>query len=81
LIEGRRAAQDWYDRLEAYCRKRMQELDIAEHREGSKVAEGEDFGAAHAAALAQGPDTPRPIRDGARRILIAMRDGPKVSQS
>ena len=54
---------------------------VHEDIEGLKVAEGQGFSAAHAAALAEAPDTTRAIRTGARRILRAMRDEPRVTQS
>jgi len=38
------------------------------------VAAGEEVKAAHAVAVALAPETPRPIREGARRILRAIRE-------
>jgi len=51
---------------------------VDEDIEGLAVAERQGFDAAHAAALTQAPDTPRPITEGARHILRAMagRDDP-----
>jgi hypothetical protein len=40
--------------------------------EGVRVAARDELKAAHAVALA--PDTPRPIREGARRILRTIRE-------
>jgi len=39
-----------------------------------RVAAGEEVKAAHAVAVALAPETPRPIREGARRILRAIRE-------
>jgi hypothetical protein len=59
-------------------RDRIDAVIVHEDIEGLKVAEGQSFGAAHVAALAQAPNTTRPISEGARRILRAMSQ-PKVS--
>jgi len=56
----------------------MDAVTVHEGIEGLKVAEGQSFVAAHAAAVAQAPNTARPISEGARRILRAMCDEPKV---
>ena len=53
-------------------RDRIDAVIVHEDIEGLKVAEGQGFDAAHAAAVAQAPVTPRPITEGARRILRAM---------
>jgi len=53
-------------------RDRIDAVIVHEDIEGSKVAEGQGFEAAHAAAVAHAPDTPLPITEGARRILRAM---------
>jgi hypothetical protein len=42
--------------------------------EGIRVAAGDELKAAHSVAIALAPDTPRPIREGARRILRAIRE-------
>ena len=60
---------------------RMDAVIVHEDIEGLKVADGQGFGAAHAAALAEAPDTRRPIREGARLILRLMRDEPMVRHS
>jgi hypothetical protein len=57
----------------------MDAVIVPEDIEGLKVAEGQSFDAAHVAAVAQAPNTARPISEGARRILRAMRDEPKVN--
>jgi hypothetical protein len=53
-------------------RDRMDAVIVHEDIEGLQVAEGQRFDAAHAAAVDQAPETPRPITEGARRILRAM---------
>jgi hypothetical protein len=55
-------------------RDRMDAIIAHEDIEGLRVAAGEELKAAHAAADALAPDTPRPIREGARRILRAIRE-------
>jgi hypothetical protein len=50
----------------------MDAVIIHEDIEGLIVAEGKGFDAAHAAAVTRASDTPRPITEGARRILRAM---------
>ncbi len=61
----------------------MDAVIVHEDIEGLEVAEGQGFDAAHAAALAQAPDTPRPVTEGARLILRAMAElgiSPESSQ-
>jgi hypothetical protein len=53
---------------------------VHEDIEGLKVAEKNGFDAAHAAALAQGPETTRPITEGARNILRAMAEHGETSE-
>jgi hypothetical protein len=53
-------------------RDRMDAVIVHEDIEGLKVAEGQGLDVAHAVAIVQAPDTPRPITEGARRILRAM---------
>jgi hypothetical protein len=55
-------------------RDRMDAVIAHEDIEGLRVAAGEEVKAAHAVAVALAPDTPRPIREGARRILRAIRE-------
>jgi hypothetical protein len=50
-------------------RDRIDAVTVHEDIEGRKVAEGQDFHTAQAAAAALGPETPRPITAGARHIL------------
>jgi hypothetical protein len=55
-------------------RDRMDAIIAHEDIEGLRVTAGEEMKAAHDAAVALAPDTPRPIREGARRILRAIRE-------
>ena len=55
-------------------RDRMDAIIVHEDIEGLRVAAGEEVKAAHAVAVALAPDTPRLIREGARRILRAIRE-------
>ncbi len=53
-------------------RDRIDAVIVHEDIEGLQVAEGQHFDAAHGAGVAQAPVTPRPITEGARRILRTM---------
>ena len=55
-------------------RDRMDAIIAHEDIEGLRVAAGEETRAAHAGAVAQAPDSPLPISEGARRILRAIRE-------
>jgi hypothetical protein len=55
----------------------MNAVIVHEDIEGLEVAKGQAFEAAHAAAIARAPETPRPITEGARRILRAMAEPTK----
>jgi hypothetical protein len=55
----------------ARSRDRIDAVIVHEEIEGREVAEGQSFDAAHA-AVARAPESPRPITEGARRILRAM---------
>jgi hypothetical protein len=61
----------------ARLRDRIDAVIVHEDIEGLKVAEGQGFAAAHAAAVAQAPDAPCPITEGARRILRSMAERDK----
>jgi hypothetical protein len=52
----------------------MDAIIAHEDIEGLRVAAGEELKAAHAVAVALAPDSPRLIREGARRILRAIRE-------
>jgi hypothetical protein len=56
----------YFESLEDYTRRRMHKLGIPEGRIGAYDIE---FDFRHAAALIQGPETTRPITEGARNIL------------
>jgi hypothetical protein len=66
---GTEAVECW---AKGRLRDRIDAVIAHEDIEGLMVAAGEGFDAAHAAAVAQAPDTPRPISEGARLILRAM---------
>jgi hypothetical protein len=55
-------------------RDRIDAVIAHEDIEGLRVAAGEEVKAAHAVAVALAPDTARLIREGARRILQAIRE-------
>lgn len=61
----------------ARLRDRIDAVIVHEDIEGLRVAEGQGFEAAHADAIAQAPETPRPITEGARRILRTMAEHDK----
>jgi hypothetical protein len=62
-------------------RDRIDGVIVHEDIEGLHVAEGQRFDAAHAAAVDQAPKTPRPITEGARRILRAMAEHAKPPEN
>jgi len=68
---GPEVATSW---AKGRLRDRMDAIIAHEDIEGLRVAAGEELKAAHAAAVALAPDTPRPIREGARHILRAIRE-------
>jgi hypothetical protein len=53
---------------------RMDAIIAQEDVDGLRVAAGDNRKAAHAVAVTLAPETARPIRDGARRILRAIRE-------
>jgi hypothetical protein len=55
-------------------RDRMDAIIAHEDIEGLRVAAGEETKAAHAVAVAEAPDSPLPIGEGAKRILRAIRE-------
>ncbi len=59
----------------------MDAVIVHEDIEGLHVAQGQRFDAAHAAAVDQAPQTPRPITEGARRSLRAMAEHGKPPES
>jgi hypothetical protein len=61
-------------------RDRMDAVIVHEDIEGLRVAAGDDRKTAHMVAVAQAPETPRPIPEGARRILRAIRQREQGSQ-
>jgi hypothetical protein len=61
-------------------RDRIDAVIVHEDTKGLKVVENQGFKAAHTEALIQGPETTRPITEGARNILRAMTEHGKSSE-
>jgi hypothetical protein len=61
-------------------RDRIDAVIVHEDTKGLKVVENQGFKAAHTEALIQGPETTRPITEGARNILRAMTEHGKFSE-